>query len=187
MHKLALNQRLERVGQHIVRARLFLDLWFFFEEKNSRRKIIEIMRKYNEFFRFTPHAYLTTYVIYMAGVFDRRRDTINLKRLIQEAKKARRLTDENTVDVEALLKQAEPIADKVLILRHKAFAHRSAHVSYDDVFKMAAVKPAQLRELTDLALEIANRLLLAHGLQHQCFSELPREAAQAMMEALSSK
>jgi hypothetical protein len=29
---LSLNQRLDRIGQHIVRARLFLDLWFYFEE-----------------------------------------------------------------------------------------------------------------------------------------------------------
>jgi hypothetical protein len=58
MHPLPLNQRLDRIGQHIVRARLFLDLWFYFEERDSRRQIIETMREYNEFFRFTPHAYL---------------------------------------------------------------------------------------------------------------------------------
>jgi hypothetical protein len=70
MQPLPLNQRLDHIGQHIVRARLFLDLWFYFEERVSRRKIIETMQKYSEFFIFTPHAYLVAYVIYMAGVFD---------------------------------------------------------------------------------------------------------------------
>src|SRR5450759_2477524 len=110
---LPLNQRLDRIGQHIVRARLFLDLWFYFEEQDSRRKIIDTMQEYSEFFRFTPHAYITTYVIYMA-----------------------------------------------------------------------AVKPDQLRGLTDMALEITNRLLLARKLQDQYFTELPRKAAEAMMKAL---
>ncbi|SPP95609.1 conserved protein of unknown function [Bradyrhizobium vignae] len=30
-----------------------------------------------EFFRFAPHAYLSTYCIYMAGVFERKHDTID--------------------------------------------------------------------------------------------------------------
>ena len=45
MQPLPLNQRLDRIGQHIVRARLFLDLWFYFEG-DSRRKIIEIMQEF---------------------------------------------------------------------------------------------------------------------------------------------
>jgi hypothetical protein len=51
---------------------------------------------------------------------------------------------------------------------------------------MAAVKPDQFRDLTDLALKIANRLLLARRLQDQYFTELPREAAEAMMKVLGS-
>jgi hypothetical protein len=186
MQLLPLNNRLGRLGQHIVRARLFLDLWFYFEERDSRRKIIGIMREYNEFFRFTPHAYLATYVIYMAGVFDKSRGTISLAPLIRELKAAGHLKAQDALVVDALLAKAKPIADKVAILRHKAFAHRSAHTSYNNVFKMAAVTPAQLRELTDTALEITNRLLLAHGFQDQHFTELPREAAQAMMKALAA-
>jgi hypothetical protein len=91
MQPLPLNQRLDRIGQHIVRARLFLDLWFYFEERVSRRKIIETMQEYSEFFIFTPHAYLVAYVIYMAGVFDKRRDTISLRPLVREVKKAGQL------------------------------------------------------------------------------------------------
>jgi hypothetical protein len=187
MQPLPLNERLDRIGQHVVRARLFLDLWFYFEERDSRRKIIETMREYNEFFRFTPHAYLIAYVIYMAGVFDKRRDTISLPPLVREVKAAGQLKGQDAATVDALLVEAKPIADKVLILRHKAFAHRSAHISYNDVFKMAAVKPNQLRDLTDMALNIANRLLLARGLQDQYFTELPRGAADAMMKTLGPK
>jgi hypothetical protein len=187
MQPLPLNERLDRIGQHIVRARLFLDLWFYFEERDSRRKIIETMRDYNEFFRFTPHAYLVAYVIYMAGVFDKRRDTISLAPLVREVKAAGNLKGHDAATVDALVVEAKPIADKVGILRHKAFAHRSAHISYNDVFKMAAVKPNQLRDLTDIALKIANRLLLARGLPDQHFTEPPREAAQAMMKVLGAK
>jgi hypothetical protein len=121
----------------------------------------------------------------MAGVFDKSRDTISLVALIREVKAAGKLKAHGAATVDALLLKAKPIADKVSTLRHNAFAHRSAHISYDDAFELAAVRPDQLRELTDIALEIANRLLLACGLQDQYFNEEPRKAAEAMMKALA--
>lgn len=186
MQPLPLNERLDRIGQHIVRARLFLDLWFYFEGI-SQARIIDTMQEYTDYFRFTPHAYLVSYVVYMAGVFDKRRDTIRLPSLISEvnATGCLRLDEASTID--ALMMQAEPLVGKVKILRHKAIAHKSAHLSYNDVFKMAAVTPNQLRELTEIALKIANPLLQARGLPYQHFSEAPREAAEAMMKTLADK
>lgn len=87
---LPLEDRLYRAGQHVVRARLFLDLWFYFEQKITRDEIIETMREYNEFFRFTPHAYFVSYVIHIAAMFDRAKDTISLTRLAREMKAAQR-------------------------------------------------------------------------------------------------
>jgi hypothetical protein len=184
---LTLEERLYRAGQHVVRAGLFLDLWFYFEEKTTRAKIIETMRDYNEFFRFTPHAYFVAYVVHIAAMFDRRRDAISLQRLAKEMKAAGLIQRQEAAEVDALLDKAAPIAAKVTILRHCAFAHRSASISYDDVFKLAAVKPDQLRDLTVVALKIANRLLLARGPKDQCFTTLPREAAEAMMNVLAER
>src|ERR1700730_11416885 len=91
---LPLEAPLSRAGQHVVRARLFLDLWFYFEEKTTRAKIIDAMREYNEFFRFTPHAYLAAYVIHIAAMFDKTRGTISLTRLANEMKAARLIPGE---------------------------------------------------------------------------------------------
>ena len=93
--------------------------------------------------------------------------------------------DAETVD--ALLIKAKPTVRKVLILRHKAFAHRDAQISYDDVFKLAAVTPEQLRDLTDTALKIANRLLISCRLRDRDFTELHLEDAKRMMTALGAK
>jgi hypothetical protein len=185
MQPLPFSERLDRIGQHIVRARLFLDLWLYFEEEASQRKNINTMREYNEFFRFTPHAYLVAYVIYMAGVFHKARGTISFAPLIHEAKAEGCLKARDGETIDTLLLEAKPIADKVAILRHKAFAHRTALISYNDVFKLAAVTPDQLRDLTEIALKIANLLSRARGLQGQHFTKLPRDAAEEMMRALA--
>jgi hypothetical protein len=179
---LPLDERLYRAGQHVVRARLFLD----FEQNTSRAKIIETMREYNEFFRFTPHAYFVAYIVHIAAMFDKTRDTISLTRLAKEMKAARFIQGQEIAEIDAVLAEAAPIVEKVTVLRHHAFAHRSASISYDDAFKKAAVKPDQLRDLTELALKIANRLLLARGLKDEFFTSLPREDAERMMKALGA-
>jgi hypothetical protein len=182
---LPLKVRVDRAAQHVIRARLFLDLWFYFEEDRSRREIIETMREYGEFFRFTPHAYFVTYVVYMAGVFETRRDTISLVALISEMKAGAQLNGQDEAEVSGLLSSAKPIAKKVAILRNNAVAHRTISRSYDDVFKLADVTPSELRDVTDMALKIINRLLLSCGLQDQRFTDLPREDAVNMMTALA--
>jgi hypothetical protein len=52
---------------------------------------------------------------------------------------------------------------------------------------LAAVKPDQLRDLTEVALKIANRLLLARGLKDECFTTLSQKAAEAMMKVLAEQ
>ena len=186
MQPLPLDQRLERIGQHILRARLFLDLWFYFEGPDTRPKIFKIMEEFNEFFRFTPHAYFLAYVIYIAGAFDKRRGTISLWFLVPEVKKEGGINSQSAATIDALLAEAKALADRVGILRHEAFAHRSESVTYDDVFKKAGITPNQLRDLTDIALKIVNSLLLSRGLRDQYFTDIPREDAEAMMNALST-
>ncbi|ACF02852.1 hypothetical protein Rpal_4356 [Rhodopseudomonas palustris TIE-1] len=183
--RIPLNQRLDRIGQHIVRARLFFDLWIYFEGEQTRSKIIRSMRRYNEFFRFAPHAFFVSYVIYIAGVFDGSEETISFNWLIPEVRKEGRLSAEDDRVINDLLQQAGPIVAKIKILRHKAIAHRDARISYDDAFKMAEVTPDQLREVTELALEMVNHLYRVRGMQNQSFTELPREAAEGMMRALA--
>jgi hypothetical protein len=182
---LALDERLYRAGQHVVRSRLYFDLWFYFEGAETRPNIIGTMREYNEFFRFTPHAYFVAYVMHIAGMFDNRKDTINLTRLAREMKAAHQIQGQAITEVDALLAQAAPVASKVTVLRHNAFAHRSASISHDGAFKKAAVTAVQLRDLTELSLKIVNRLLLARGLKDEVFTPLPLEAAEAMMRALA--
>ncbi|NYG49872.1 hypothetical protein GGD67_007371 [Bradyrhizobium sp. IAR9] len=183
--QLSIDQRLDRLGQHVVRARLFLDLWSYFELDDTRQHIIETMRDYNEFFRFTPHAYLLTYCIYIAGAFEARRDTINFGALIRDMTGAGHLKGSQEAEVAALMMTAKSAARKVAILRNNAFAHRTSAISYNDVFDLAKVAPAELRALTDAALKLFNLLAAIRGVAKQYFTDLPTKDAKGMMAALA--
>ena len=77
------------------------------------------------------------------------------------------------------------MATKVTILRNNLFGHRSAKIGYEEVFKKAKVTPNELHDLTDIAMKIVNRLLVARGLEDHIVNTLPVNDAKRMMEALS--
>ena len=168
----------------MVRSRIPFDIWFYFEGKDTRPDILDTMNEFPEFFRFAPHAHFVAFVVTISALFEKRTDTINLPQLTKEMKSSQLLAASVSAEIDALLATAAPIASKVAVLRNKAFAHRDAHITYADVFKMAAVTPDQLRDQTDVALKIANRLLIAQGLSEQFFNPLPREHAGSMLETL---
>lgn len=182
---LPFNERLERAAQLILRSGIFLDLWLYFESQDTRPAIIDTMRCYNEFFRFTPHAHFVAYVVHMAALFEKRKETINLPLLTKEAKESALIPAQVAVEVGSLLSQVKPLAVKVTILRNNVFAHRNAAVSYDETFKRAAVTQVQLRELVETALQIVNKLLLTRGQSEHFFNELARKDADKMLKVLA--
>jgi hypothetical protein len=104
--------------------------------------------------------------------------------LAKEAKEADLIQAQTAAEIDALLEEAAPLVSKVALLRNNLFAHRSASLPYDAAFKKANVTADQLRDLTEIALKIANRLLLARGLRDHMFNYMPREEAEAILEAL---
>lgn len=181
---LPIDERLERAGQLVVRSRIFFDLWFYFESAEAYPGIMDVMERFNEFFRFDPHAHFVAFVVHMAALFERRRDTINLPALAWDMKAANLISARDAAEVGAFLTEAMQVTPKVAILRNNLFAHRSASMSYADAFERAQVTANQLRDLTDIALKIANRLLVVRGLRDQFFNVLPRDNAEAMLVAL---
>ena len=132
------------------------------------------MDSFSEFFVFTIHAHFVAFVVHMDALFKNSSETINLQSLAKEV----------NVDIDALLKEAKPLTRAVTILRNNLFAHRSASVSYTSAFEMAHVTAGQLRDLTEIALKIANQLLLARGLPDRSFNPGPNEHVEALLRAL---
>jgi AbiU2 len=182
--RLPVDERLEEAAQLVLRSRIFFDIWSYFESKDTRPAIIDTMNYFSDYFRFDPHAHFVAFIVHIAALFEKRRDTINLPDLARELKQSNLISAQAAADIDVLLSHANQFAPKVCILRSNLFAHRSASLSYDGAFKKAAVTPRQMRLLTELALKIVNQLLLARGLGNHSFYPSPREDAEAMLKAL---
>jgi hypothetical protein len=182
---LPINDRVFRAVQLVLRARIFFDIWFYFENKETRSAILNTMQEYSEFFRFMPNAHQVAFIVTIATLFDKSRNTISLHHLQREMTRSKQLSPQTQAEINELFDKLRPLESKIIILRHKAFAHRSAHTSYDDVFREAKVTAKQMRDLTELTLQIANKLAESLGVGIGYFNELPGEDAARIMKALS--
>jgi len=179
-----IDTRLEIAAQLVVRARIFYDIWRYFEGEETRVIIIDTMREYNEFFRFAPHAHFLAFIIQAASLLETRDDTVNLHGLARELMESGTISTQDTSEVSALLSRVKPLASKIAILRNNVFGHRNSNLSYSQTFEKAAVTPNELCDLTDLMLTFVNRLLTMRNLSTHAFTALPVSDAERMMKAL---
>jgi hypothetical protein len=67
---------------------------------------------FSEFFVFTIHAHLVAFVVHMAALFEKRQDTINLRRLINEMKATAMLPSKAAAEIDALLGEVRAGSEK---------------------------------------------------------------------------
>jgi hypothetical protein len=181
---LSFDDRLKLAGQLVGRARIFFDVWWFYEGDQSRPAILDAMNEYPEFFRYDSHAHFVAFVVHLAGLLETRSDTVNLEALISEATATNALPGTLTGQTEPVLVGLKPLRRAVMILRSNLFAHRSSSMSYAEAFKTAAVTPNELRRGTESLLSLVNLLLRSRGLPEQSFNEASQRHLREMLNAI---
>jgi hypothetical protein len=184
--RLPLDERIELAGQLVGRARIFYDIWRFYEGAETRPAILGTMNQYPDYFRFDTHAHFVTFTVYMASLVEARSDTVNLSALVEECESSHAVAVRTIANAKAIVAQIDPLRPKVIILRSNLFAHRSASLSYEEGFRLAQVTPNQLRDLTQFALQLVNTLLVGRGLQEQAFHEPSLVDAKAILHTLAT-
>ena len=89
--RLPIDERLEEAARLVVRSRIFLDIWFYFESKDTRPAIIDTMDRFSDYFQFDSHAHFVAFIVHIAALFEKRNNTINLPDLAREFKQSRAL------------------------------------------------------------------------------------------------
>jgi len=176
-----LETKLDTLIQLVLRARCFFDFWWVYEGAPTRRKNLDAMNQYSEFFRFNAHAQQVAYTIYLCQLFEIKPKTLNIAGALKQAKD-RSLPQDSITAVEQLLQEAKPIVKKLVIIRSNLFAHRSLSLNYKTAFAKAAITPNQIKRLCEIGLEAVNSLRLTLGQDQYGFSELPTEDLSRLLK-----
>ena len=182
--KMTLDEQLDVARNQLVRARIFLDIWWYYHGSPTRGESLKYMNEFPDFFRFDEHAHFTAFVVHIATLFDKRNDTVKLEKLRKTILKKFPVGDEIEKEWETLFQQANAIASKVLILRNNAFAHRSDEVNYNESFKLANVSPDEFQVLVEKSKQILDPFLKLSNRGEVFFWDLAKEDLTQMLTRL---
>jgi hypothetical protein len=132
------------------------DIWWVYKSREHRPKYVSTMNRYLGFFDTSVHAHFVAMVVALYHLYETRRDTFNVPRLLKIVQKESRLPTATLGRVMSLFNEAKPIWVKVGILRNKAFAHRSDSLTVAEIFKEAGITPDELKHLIERTKKLLN-------------------------------
>ncbi len=119
------------------------------------------MSRYLGFFDTSLHAHFVALLVALYPLYETRRDTYNIPRLLNILGKEDAIAAEALANADRLYAEAKPLWVKVGVLRNKAFGHRSDSLTIDQIFKEAGVTPNELKRLVDLTKKLLNSVTRA--------------------------
>jgi hypothetical protein len=149
---------IENLHYTIVVASLNFDVYRDLTSDKTRPQYVDIMNAYLDFFEASIHAHFVAVVVALYRLYEKRskKDTYNISDLIKLIEKQGALSKVKITEVKQIYKYAEPIWEKICILRNNCFAHLSVKSSIKEFFKKAGLKPKDVGKLIDLSEEILN-------------------------------
>lgn len=181
---LQIDQRLQRMGRQIVRARALYDLWWLCAGKETREPYGEAFERYSELFKFLEHGLLIAAVVQALIPFDKRSDTLSIRQAIKVVGRSGGLSAAEAVDLSDRL-EAVKVASMRMV-RNNAFAHYSHALNYNEVFTKAGLRPMDIGVAIDEAMAIINVLLASQGLEPVERNEFPAQDGRMLLENIVS-
>ncbi len=169
------NQNKQEIARNIAElmqavrdASLNYDIWWVCKAKGSRERYIDVIRKYPLFFQASIDAHFVALLVALYRIFETRRDTINVRRLITMVENTGALPASKRSELDELHRAVKPLWRKVSIIRSEVFAHRTRDSTPEKSFARAGLSPNEIKSLIDSSKKIVN--LLSQAFDHSTFA-----------------
>jgi hypothetical protein len=168
-------------------ASLNYDIWWVYKSKEYRPIYVDTMNRYLGFFDTSLHAHFVALLVALYPMYETRRDTFNLPRLLKVLDKERRISANVLAKANALYAEAKPLWVKVGVLRNNAFGHRSDSKTIEEIFKEAGITPNQLKKLIELTKRLLNTISRALDGSVHAFNLAGTEATLRVLQDLKER
>ena len=127
-----------------MQAQISFDLWEGLREARSNVEIVNAMQPYAGFFVGTERALFDSFVVLSYSIFEMRKDTVNMSRLIRSVRE--KITEEKKPKIEDEVKLLKPTWLKLGILRNEVVGHQALNQSTFQSFQKAGVTPEEIQD-----------------------------------------
>ncbi len=147
---------IQELRNMILSAYFNYDIWWVYKEKNERERYIDILNRYQFFFRTSIHAHFVSLVVALYMLLECREDTVNIPNLVKILEENAKLQNNSLVRIEEEIGRVKPLWTKIAILRSNIFAHRKNEDSAEELFAIAKITPDEIKELVESLGNILN-------------------------------
>ena len=169
----------------LVVAGLNYEIWWFYKEKDNRKKFVDTLRIYKPFFEISLHAHFVAMIIAIYKLFETRSDTVNMHQLIGLLKEEEGVIPQRKIQkIESKIKEIKPLWIKVSILRNNLFGHRSNTLDFEEIWNEAEITPNKLKKLIDESKKILNEITSLWGNFGYAFNESATQSTINLLENL---
>jgi hypothetical protein len=180
-----IDQYISELRHTVTVAELNYEVWWVYKSKDSRPAYVDTMNRYPLFFQTSIHAHFVALLVALYRLYEGRNDTFNIPMLLKILKNQNRLSDATLQALEHIYKtEAKPLWIKVNILRNRAFGHRSAAHTVEEVFKEAKITPNDLRDLVRVTQRLLNKVTRAWDKSVHAFNLGSRGDILKLLQAL---
>ena len=147
---------LEDLISSAIGAKVHFEVWWA-QRSETKPKPLSAVYKHSEFFLISQDAHYIAFFVYLAHLFDGRKDSSSIPTYLANAKDKYEISHLHRLQLTylALAQRAEPL----ILARHKAVAHVDASLSQDDIFGPMSMTWKDVRviiyEATTLVSELA--------------------------------
>jgi len=150
------EESLDELHSHLELVGSMWGVWSELNAASNEKAKMDALNSFGSFFATTMEACLLAVCVGLYRLHDKRRDVLSISRIGADAFANELAQTSLPPDVSELVGRAEPLVDKVAVLRHKVFAHRDHQLSSDGAFLTAQLRPSDISDLVALTRAILN-------------------------------
>jgi hypothetical protein len=154
---------LTRLFDAIVAARLHYGIWYVYKNEVDRPKYVDVMNKYEWFFRSSISAHFVAMLMALSTIYDDGPNNVSLYGVLRELESAGKLDGQQGQGIERRIRNSESIVEKILIIRNNVFAHLSAKIDPFKAFEKANITRDNFRDIIYETATVLNEIGRASG------------------------
>ena len=189
MKALIINDRVLRLEQLSLRARVSLDLWIALNLDTAREPYTSALDTYEDFWRFARSDHEDIFIIRITNLFTQDKRTENFKSLIAAAKKSGEISKDVLVACNAKIADLKDLPQRVALIRNRSSAHQHRSIRRNEIFSQAKISLNLMTYYSDTALELSSMLLKSIGHEPISSSSIikPADTLQELLKILEQQ
>ena len=148
----------KNLRKEAIEALLNYEIWWTYRDPDIAPMYTDILNRHSTFFTTSKNAHFVAMVLPLYRIFETRKDSINLPRLLRKLRDDGILPVIQLDELDKQYQKLKPAWLKIATLRNEVFGHRSGDLTVEESFKKAQISSNDISKFIDEILILLNKV-----------------------------